>query len=149
MDATDRIIYAQTDRGARIGTARDTIGALKSGMQLLRWFQGQARVIGFPFKASVNGSVDAEINHGRWIVRCPACAGAEEVDPDEPVFYCLSCGNADVGGHVMMAVFPDDRGEIEAALLKRLDIGTRNWNTNESLEDLEAENAGHGIGSRE
>jgi len=146
MDATDRIVFAQTGRGARIGTARDTIGALKNGTKLVAWLATQAGAMWLPFKVSVQGAVKAEINHGRWIVRCPACSGAEEADPGEPIFYCLSCGNDENGGHVMQVVFPDDRAAIEAALLRR-EMGNRNWAPGESLSDLEMENAEHGLGA--
>lgn len=148
MDATDRIIYAQTDRGVRIGTARDTIGALKNGMKLIAWYAGQARVMGFKFNPRSREDmvvVRAEINHGRWLVRCPFCSGAEEADPDQPVFYCLSCGNADFGGRVMIVAFPDKQKAIEAALLRR-EMGNRNWGPGESLADLVRENAEHGLG---
>lgn len=147
MDATDRIIYAQTDRGARIGTARDTIGALRGGMKLIAWYAGQARVMGFQFNPRSREDmvvVRAEINHGRWLVRCPFCSGAEEADPGEPVFYCLSCGNADFGGRVMNVEFPADREAIEMVLLARPDIGSRNWSFEESLEDSALENVEHG-----
>jgi hypothetical protein len=147
MDATDRIIYAQTSRGTRIGTARDTIGALRNGMKLIAWYAGQARVMGFRFNPRSREDmvvVRAEINHGRWLVRCPFCSGAEEANPGEPVFYCLSCGNADFSGRVMLVAFPDERGAIEAALLRR-EMGNRNWSPGESLADLVRENAEHGV----
>jgi hypothetical protein len=98
----------------------------------------------FPFKKMPNGSVDAEINHGRWLIRCPHCAGAEEADPKEPIFYCLSCGNADVGGHIMLAVFPLGVAAIEKTLLMR-PMENRNWDPKESLQDLEAENLSHQV----
>ena len=146
MDAIDRMIYAQTGRGTRIGTAHDTIGALRNGMGLGIWYATQARAMGFPFSLQPSGKVKAEVNHGRWLVRCPSCSGAEEADPGEPIFYCLSCGNADSAGHIMMVMFPDDRAEIEAALLARPDIGTRNWAPGESLQDLAKENGEHEVG---
>lgn len=145
MDAQDRIFYAQTDRGRRIGTARDTIGALRSGMTLATWYARQAQGIGFLFGGAPRGSVLAEINHGRWIVRCPFCPGAEEADPEEPIFYCLSCGNADNYGQVMTVEFPANREEIEQALLARPDMGNRNWTAGEELADLARENAAHGV----
>jgi hypothetical protein len=146
MDAQDRIIYAQTGGGKRIGTAFDRIGALRGGgLRLAMWQEQQARGIGFPFDARPQGRVKAEVNHGRWIARCVVCGGAEEVTPKEPVFYCLSCGNADNGGHVMAVVFPDDREAIEAELLRRPDIGTRNWLPTETVNDLASESAAHGV----
>lgn len=145
MDAQDRIFYAQTDRGTRIGTARDTVGAVRSGMTLAVWYANQARAIGFKFLPYPLGSIEAEINHGRWLARCPACHGAEEADPGEPIFYCLSCGNADNGGQVMEAIFPDNMDLIEQALLIRPDMGSRNWSPGEKFDDLLRENAEHGL----
>jgi hypothetical protein len=145
MDAVDRMIYAQTNKGARIGTAHDTIGALRGGTGLGIWYATQARALGFPFSLHPDGAVKAEINHGRWLARCPFCSGAEEADPGEPIFYCLSCGNADNGGHIMMVMFPDDRDKIESVLLARFNIGTRNWTPGESLQDLVKENKEHGL----
>lgn len=61
--------------------------------------------------------VVARIDHGRWIADCE-CNGAEYVDPGEPIFYCLSCGNTEYQGHVRPVVFPppDVRAAIEAGL---------------------------------
>ena len=143
MDAQDRIIYAQTNKGTRIGTARDTIGAIRSGTPRRAWIQQQARTTGFDFsKALVNSAVKAEINHGRWMARC-ICGGAEEVDWQDPVFYCLSCGNMDYGGSFISAKFPADREIIETILLKR-NMENRNWLPGETAKDLKAENEKHG-----
>jgi len=114
-------------------------------MSLSLWLSNQARAMSFPFKLAPRGEVQAEVNHGRWLVRCPACAGAEEADPQEPVFYCLSCGNSDNDGHVMTVVFSDDRETIEKILLLR-PMENRNWKTRETLQDLVIENLEHGFG---
>ena len=139
------MIYAQTNKGARIGTAHDTIGPLRNGMGLGVWLGTQARIMGLPFSLHPKGDVLAEINHGRWLVRCPFCSGAEEAEPGEPIFYCQSCGNADNDGHVMSVKFPENRTEIEAVLLMRPDIGTRNWTATETWADLAKENQEHDI----
>lgn len=85
------------------------------------------------------GTVEAEINHGRWIARCQ-CGGAECVDPDWPFLVCCSCG---AGPQNIR--FPRDRKQIESELLKRPDRTTRNWRPGETLADLRQENAEHGI----
>jgi hypothetical protein len=144
MDAQDRIIFAQTGGGKRIGTARDTIAPIKAGLPLLEWQRRTAHSQAFPFDERAAGSVPAEINHGRWMVRCPACPGAEEADPEQPIFYCLSCGNADNGGHVMAVEFPKDREEIERLLLAR-EIENRNVKPTETPADIEAENLEYGV----
>lgn len=65
-------------------------------------------------------AVDAEINWGQWIARCE-CGGAEAVDPDEPIFYCFSCGNYENKGKPRPVVFPDkkERAKIEKLVLER------------------------------
>jgi len=146
MNATDRITWAKTSKGARIGTAFDMVSALRTADRptLMVWLMRQAHAVGFDFDPHMRGSVQAEINHGRWIARC-ACGGAEDVAPTEPVFYCLSCGNADNDGRVMKIEFPEDREAIEGVLLKRPDMENRNWQPGESVGDLDFENREHGL----
>jgi len=75
-----------------------------------------------PFNGEPKGKpVYAEINFGRWIARCPDCNGAEDVDPDEPIFYCISCGNFKNNGRPRKVIFPDkkEREAIEKEVLKR------------------------------
>lgn len=62
--------------------------------------------------------VYARIDFGRWIADCE-CGGAEAVDPDEPLFFCVSCGNARTSGRARHVVFPDQRKEIEDAVMAR------------------------------
>jgi hypothetical protein len=93
----------------------------------------------------------AFINHGRWVALCPEkdCAGQEVVDPLDPVFMCLSCGNVgnSHGGMIRFhpVKFPKDRYAIEEVLLKRKAIN-RNWNSDkETLDDLIKENKEYGL----
>jgi hypothetical protein len=60
--------------------------------------------------ASVKGqAVEAVVDHGRLIVRCPFCAtGAEIVDVDDPRFFCLECLNAEAGGRFVPINVPAD-----------------------------------------
>ena len=149
MDAHDRVIWAQTNKGTRIGTAFDHVGVLRgvgdSG-RLVRWYAQQARAIGFDFDARPIGEVMAEVNHGRWIARCSVCGGAEEAAWQEPIFYCLSCGNAENGGHTMGIIFPENRVEIEGVLLAR-PMENRNWVPGEMAAELAVENMEHGFDS--
>lgn len=87
----------------------------------------------------------AEVNHGRWIARCPFCKGAEMVDDTRAEFWCCGCRNAAVFSRPVYLVIPENRQEIEAVLLARPDYPTRNWRPGESLEDLIAENVRHGV----
>lgn len=105
-------------------------------------------------------TVQARVDFGRWIADCPDCGGAEIVEPDEPLFYCFSCGNKSINGDARRVIFPknmielegilsirpvDDRkgkNKIEAALMaKPLVPGlSRSWNPDETAEDLKKQN---------
>lgn len=78
--------------------------------------------------------------HSRWLVQCPDCGGAEEADPDEPQFFCLSCYNMAAGGRWRPVLYPRARARIEALLLARPDRRMRSWLPSESVADLEAQN---------
>ena len=118
-----------------------------------------------PIRGEPKGKpVKAEINFGQWIARCPDCKGAEAVDPDEPIFYCLSCGNFRNGGQPRPVEFPPDYKAIEREILKRpvkVGMGThyierltmavpmvmtdegllsRSWVPGESLEEIKRQN---------
>ena len=81
----------------------------------------------------------AEVNHGRWIVRCPFCAGAEAADPDSPRFYCLTCFNEPVGNRFLAVQWPQNKEAIESELNKRPAEGSQNWLPHESVADLARE----------
>ena len=61
------------------------------------------------------------ISQGRWSAACPDCGGTEYVEPEEPIFYCFSCGNFKINGKARKVVFPNPkkRKEIEKLLLER------------------------------
>lgn len=108
-------------------------------------------VIKHKFIGKVSGDpIYARIDFGRWIADCE-CGGAEYVSPDEPVFFCMSCGNEDTKGDARPVVFPEEneRKMIEAELVKRKvrrrrglidepDKGElpRSWNPGETIDDL-------------
>ncbi len=64
--------------------------------------------------------VYARIELGQWCADCE-CGGVEFVDPDEPIFFCFSCGNRVDSGCLRTVVFPpaEQRKEIEALVLER------------------------------
>ena len=99
-----------------------------------------ARKFGYTINWQPEGkALPAMVNHGRWIVKCPTCNGAELVDPDMPIFFCYSCGNESNGGHVYPVSFPQNWREIEAALIDR-PPANQNWLPGETIEDLRNEN---------
>lgn len=87
----------------------------------------------------------AYVNHGRWVADCPfGCGGAELAMDDR--FTCRECYNA-AGGHRPIPLVwpaPDDVRAIAAALDVR-PVLNRNWNLDESIGALLAENAMHGL----
>lgn len=83
----------------------------------------------------------ATVNHGRWLVICPDCGGAEYAW-EEKYMLCLSCYNAKVGHRFRPFVFPSERGRIEELLIVR-PLPNRNWSLGETVADLERENEEH------
>jgi hypothetical protein len=74
--------------------------------------------------------VYARIDWGRWIADCE-CGGAEMVDPDEALFFCLSCGNKGTSGRARVVEFPDNRDEIETKTMLHPSGEWQNWNRGE------------------
>ena len=109
----------------------------------------QTRRLAIPMpRLTADGPVlSAEVNHGRWLVRCPSCAGAELVDLEDLRFFCISCAMVGWGGKWLPVKMPSlsHRTKIEAELLKRPRRETRNWLPGETLKQLQAENAARGV----
>lgn len=102
--------YAQREG---VKTVRERINKICDQMK-------KKNVMETPVKSEVKGKpVYAEINFGQWIAKCPDCKGAEAVDPNEPIFYCFSCGNYSQNGNPRPVVFPADYKAIEKEVLKR------------------------------
>ena len=85
----------------------------------------------------------ARVDHGRWIVDC-RCGGARLGKPGR-FFWCTDCGNALAGGLQLEVVWPADVDAIEQALAGRL-VENQHWFPHETIDDLLAENAAHGVG---
>lgn len=98
---------------------------------------------------NMRGILAARIEHGRWLADCPTCGGALIVDSKIPLFICHECGSPENLGKWYMLAFPKNKAKIEAALLKRpghrMKAPTRHWFPHETLKQLEAENARHGV----
>ncbi len=83
-------------------------------------------------RPETDGTIRARVDWGRWLCDCPLCGGAELVSREARVFYCLSCGMKDQGGHPMRVTFPDDAEEIEAELDTR-EPKYQNWSAERGL----------------
>jgi hypothetical protein len=83
-----------------------TIAKKDNCRNAFEWMQKAAIRRGIKLTNTMGESaVVARIDHGRWIADCE-CNGAEYVDPDEPIFYCLSCLNIEYGGALRPVRFP-------------------------------------------
>ena len=69
----------------------------------------------------VGKPVYAQVDFGQWVAECPVCDGAESVMPEEPIFYCFSCGNFENHGKPRKVIFPSEKEmkDIEKILLER------------------------------
>jgi len=62
--------------------------------------------------------VFAYVHLGVWIADCE-CGGKEAVTPDDPIFFCFSCGNLMTQKAARKVIFPPNKDEIERALMER------------------------------
>lgn len=127
----------------KIKDARDHTPNPQFGMENL-WantIKGRRGAVAFPVGEDNKKKTKAKVNQGRWIAECPFCNGAELVRPDDPKFYCLSCGNAEIGNKWIAVEFPGDHDKITKELEKRPKEQVANWVPGEKLEDLEKETA--------
>ena len=112
----------------------------RSALEFLKAFW--IRKFRIPFPDKIKGSVDATINHGRWVVSCP-CGGASIVSSKEPYFICVECGSPENDGKLYNVKFSQDKAKVEELLLKRSN-DNRNW-TKETVTELEDENRAKGV----
>ena len=85
----------------------------------------------------------AFVNYGRWVVTCPDCNNGIYTHPDRGA-WCCNCGNTQLDGMQRPVTWPAERDEIEAILASRPQAN-QHWTT-ETLAELLAENADHGVG---
>jgi hypothetical protein len=117
------------------------------GSSLNKFVEGMRKMVLFdlPKETSDDMVVKAEINHGRWIVKCPFCTGAEFASKRDQRFFCMSCFNKAVGNKWVRVEFPEKAGEIETEILKRTNTANRNWIPGETLTKLKNENKKAGV----
>ena len=105
-----------------------------------------------PPLSDTSGELRASVNHGRWVVDCPndGCRNAILVSQREPYYICTDCGSPENAGRWYAVIFPSNKSEIEAVLLKRpalkpSEAETRNWTPGEAAAALRRENREHGV----
>lgn len=106
------------------------------------WCPSQWWEASVPFNraAKVGGSaVPALVNHGRWVVTCPDCHGAQFACLTDPRFMCSDCGNVGNGGRYRPVVIPADPLAVEIALEGR-PVDLQNTTAGQTVADLLAEN---------
>jgi hypothetical protein len=86
------------------------------------------------------GTVPARHNWNRWVADCRVCTSALTIPPGTAEVTCWDCG-ATIGP----ILWPPDPDGIEAILAYRPDPNTRSWEPGETLAELLAENAAHGL----
>lgn len=85
----------------------------------------------------------AFIYRGRWMTTCPFCYSAQDASPLDQWFFCTNCKNSDADNQSVPVEWPDNREEIEATLMLRPFMHTRNWTPVETVADLVEENQKH------
>jgi|SRR5581483_3580028 len=92
-----------------------------------------------PFVAD-SAAVTPIVSGGRWVVVCADCDNVPSYDPEWQLACCPECGA------IYDAVAPPaDWLEIERLLMARPDLRTRHWTPDQSVAQLRAENAAHGV----
>lgn len=101
---------------------RDRVGSVKERIVKLVGVFNRKRNIAMRVQVDKlsQRSVYARIELGQWCADCN-CGGTEFVDPDEPIFFCFSCGNRTDNGAMRPVIFPpvEERKEIERLVLER------------------------------
>ena len=104
------------------------------------------RRIAPPAGIAKSPTLDASVNHGRWLVDCPTCASAMDVDPEFLYFFCLDCESVAYGRCWVPVKMPKNREAIEELLMVRAERRNQNWRPSETPADLKRENRAHGAG---
>ncbi len=101
------------------------------------------------------------VNHGRWLVDCSADDCQAVLFADRPLFpednygtlslRCI-CNDESVCDHPsipcgapIVAVFPDNKGDIDVLMNRRPRRENRNWKPGETVDQLKRENLLQGV----
>lgn len=80
-----------------------------------------------------------EVNHGRWIVHCPFCDGAQFASESDHRFFCVDCLNIQANRQFIEVVWPPNASSIEQELVRRPHPEVMNWLPTETVNDLHVE----------
>lgn len=104
--------------------------------------------LGVPTAARLNvgiakdAPVEVYVNHGRWVVECPDCNGAQLACRTDPRFMCNECGNVVCGNLWRPVVWPPNSTSIDSMLQNR-PVRNQHWYPAESKTGLAIENLMH------
>lgn len=89
-------------------------------------------------------AVSVRVNQGVWQTVCPFCPSAQHASITDRRFFCARCLNTAAGNRTVPVVWPDDNKltAIETAMADRPFVTTQNWEADEPVEQLFAENEG-------
>lgn len=89
-------------------------------------------------------AVTVRVNHGVWQTCCPFCPSAQHAAISDRRFFCATCLNAAAGNRTVPVTWPDDKTllAVDTTLSARPFVTTQNWDAEEPVEQLLAENDG-------
>ncbi len=119
--------------------------AFKRGDQFVQaWItRAGVRDAQFPKFMSLDHTVKAYVNHGRWLWDCPRCAAAQCCTPYDPRAFCADCLNGGDGWYPVL--WPAEQHAIETLLERRSLDDQRNWALGETVAQLQSENLSLGL----
>lgn len=85
-------------------------------------------------------AVDVVGNHGRWIVQCPDCNGAQLACSTDRRFMCSECGNVAIDGLWRPVVWPADHQELGELISVRADRTRQNYEPGETVAQIREQN---------
>lgn len=85
-------------------------------------------------------AVFAHVNHGRWVVACPDCNGAQLACLTDHRFMCHVCANVAADGLWRPVIWPAEVTDISSVMAKRTDRRMQNYEPGETVKDLREQN---------
>lgn len=90
--------------------------------------------------AKATHAVPARVEHGRWLVQCPDCGGAQLTAIEDKRFMCVECANVSIDVKWRPVIWPADVTAIVKQLEAREVPVLQHWDPDETAADLAAEN---------